>query len=125
MFLMLTPILACAMAFCPISAAKAVAAPAPMPCHQTAAMQEDAPITGGPMFALDCMGVDLFQADLQADFNAPDLSIDTIDYILADVTARYDFLRISSYSIRGPPFDDSPPYLNSTDLYLTTQRLRI
>ena len=119
--LMLTPVLTCAMAFCPLDVAQAAE---PKPCHQSAEKQADEP-QKGPMMALDCMGVDLFQPDVQVDITQPDLSVDHIDFVWADITANYDFLLTSGHFIRGPPFDDSPPHLNSTDLYLTTQRLRI
>ena len=119
--LMLTPVLTCVMAFCPMESAQAAE---PKPCHQSEEAQKDGQ-KGGPMFALDCMGVDLFQSGVQADIVQPDLSVDHIDFVWADITANYDFLLTSGHFIRGPPFDDSPPYLNSTDLYLTTQRLRI
>ena len=119
--LMLTPVLTCVMAFCPIESAQAAE---PKPCHQSDEAQKDGQ-KGGPMFALDCMGVDLFQPGVQADIVQPDLSIDHIDFAWADITPNYDFLLTSGHFIRGPPFGDSPPHLNSTDLYLTTQRLRI
>ncbi|MGN7439382.1 MAG: hypothetical protein ACTHOO_12150 [Alcanivorax sp.] len=119
--LMLTPVLTCVMAFCPLESAQAAE---PKPCHQSEEAQKDGQ-KSGPMFALDCMGVDLFQPGVQADIVQHDLSVDHIDFVWADITANYDFLLTSGHFIRGPPFDDRPPYLNSTDLYLTTQRLRI
>ena len=119
--LMLTPVLTCMMAFCPMQSAQAAES---KPCHQSEEAQKDGQ-KSGPMFALDCMGVDLFQQDVQTDVVQPDLSVDHIDFVWADLTPNYDFLLASGHFIRGPPFDDSPPHLNSTDLYLTTQRLRI
>lgn len=119
--LMLTPVLTCVMAFCPMQSAQAAE---PIPCHQSEEAQKDGQ-KSGPMFALDCMGVDLFQSGIPADLVQPDLSVDHIDFVWADITPHYDFLSASGHFIRGPPFDDSPPHLNNHDLYLTTQRLRI
>lgn len=120
-FLMLTPVLTCVMAFCPMQSAQAAE---PKPCHQSEEAQKDGQ-KSGPMFALDCMGVDLFQSDVQADVVQPDLSVDHIDFAWADLTPNYDSLLVSGHFIRGPPFDTSPSHLNNHDLYLTTQRLRI
>jgi len=119
--LMLTPVLTCVMAFCPIESAQAAE---PKPCHQSEQTQKDGQ-KSGPMFALDCMGVDLFQPGVQADILQPDLSPDHIDFVWADLTVNYNYSPASGHFIRGPPFDARPSYLNSTDLYLTTQRLRI
>lgn len=119
--LMLTPVLTCVMAFCPLESAQAAE---PKPCHQSEEDQKDGQ-KSGPMFALDCMGVDLFQPGVQADIVQPDLSVDYIDFVWADIAPKYDFFLASGHFIRGPPFGDSPPHLNNTDLYLTTQRLRI
>ena len=117
-FLMLTPVLTC---FCPMQSAQAAE---PKPCHHSEEAQKDGQ-KSGPMFALDCMGVDLFQSDVQADVVQPDLSVDHIDFAWADLTPNYDSLLVSGHFIRGPPFDTSPSHLNNHDLYLTTQRLRI
>lgn len=119
--LMLTPVLTCVMAFCPMQSAQAAEL---KPCHQSDDAQKDGQ-KSGPMFALDCMGVDLFQPDVQADLVQPDLSVNHIDFAWADITPDYGFLLTSGHFIRGPPFGASPPYLNNHDLYLTTQRLRI
>lgn len=119
--LMLTPVLTCVMAFCPLESAQAAE---PKPCHQSEEAQKDGQ-KSGPMFALDCMGVDLFQPGVQADIVQPDLSVDHIDFVWADITANYDFLLTSGHFIRGPPFQASPLHTNSTDLYLITQRIRV
>lgn len=119
--LMLTPALTCVMAFCPLQSALAAE---PKPCHQSEESQKDGQ-KNGPMFALDCMGVDLFQTDAQVDIVQPELLIYHIDFVWTDITPNYDFFLASSRFIRGPPFDASPPHTNNTDLYLTTQRLRI
>ncbi len=119
--LMLTPVLTCVMAFCLPESAQAAES---QPCHQSAKAQKDNQ-KSGPMFALDCMGVDLFQPGMQADIVQPDLSVDHIDFVWADITPNYDFLLTSGHFIRGPPFDASLPHFKSTGLYLTTQRLRI
>ncbi len=119
--LMLTPVLTCVMAFCPMQSAQAAE---PVPCHQS----QESPKVGqkiGPMFALDCMGVDLFQQDTQTDVVQPQQSLDHIDFVWVDLTSNYTALISSNLFIRGPPFDTGPARLNNHDLYLTTQRLRI
>lgn len=133
-FLMLTPVLTCVMAFCPLQSAQAADV---KPCHQqrdaatpdqqTPDMQNNMK-QSGPMFALDCMGVDLFQPDMHTDFvTQPDQSsVDYIDMTWVDLTSGYDFRLAARYSSRGPPFDlAGPPHLQQHDLYLTTQRLRL
>ena len=75
--LMLTPVLTCVMAFCPLESAQAAE---PKPCHQSEETKKNGQ-KSGPMFALDCMGVDLFQPDIQADIAQPDLSVDHIDFV--------------------------------------------
>ncbi|PJB72824.1 MAG: hypothetical protein CO093_02060 [Alphaproteobacteria bacterium CG_4_9_14_3_um_filter_47_13] len=120
-FLMLTTILTCAMVFCPLESAQAAEL---KPCHQSEEAQKDGQKTD-PMFALDCMGVDLFQQDVQADVMQPDQSLDQIYFAWADLISNYNALIGNSHFIRGPPFDASPLHINDHDLYLTTQRLRI
>lgn len=119
--LMLTPVLTCMMAFCPMQSAQAAE---PKPCHQSEEAQKDGQ-KSGPMFALDCMGIDLFQQDVQADAVQPDQSLDHIDFAWVDLTSNYNLLISANLFIRGPPFNTSPPHLNNHDLYLITQRLRI
>lgn len=119
--LMLTPVLTCVMAFCPMQSAQAAE---PEPCHQSEDAQKDGQ-KSSPMFALDCMGIDLFQQDVHADIAQPDQSLDHVDFVWADLTSNGNALISASLFIRGPPFDTSPPHLNTHDLYLTTQRLRI
>ena len=53
------------------------------------------------------------------------LTLEHIELAWVEASADYDFLLNSGHFIRGPPFDASPPHAVSTDLYLTTQRLRI
>ncbi len=119
--LIITPVLTCVMMFCVPESAQAAE---PQPCHQSAKAQKDNP-KSGPMFALDCMSVDLFQPGIQADIVQPDLSVDHIDFVWADIASSNDFLLTFRHFIRGPPFDTSPPHFKSTGLYLITQRLRI
>lgn len=111
-FLMLTPVLACAMAFCPTQAS---AADQP-PCHQT-------DNNDGPMLALDCMGVDLFQQEASNDIS-PDGSIDSAPYAWADLVTVYSFRPDNSNGIRGPPDWAAEPKTKPSIL-LTTQRFRI
>ncbi len=113
-FLMLTPVLACAMAFCPMQTAQAAEQE---PCHE--AEDNDS----GPMLALDCMGVDLFQQDVSNDIQ-PDSSVDSSSYVWADQVADYSFLPGSINSIRGPPDRGKQPQ-NQPSTILTTQRFRI
>ena len=73
MLIMLTPSLACAMTVCPMQKVKG----SDMSCHQSGE-------NGAPMLVLDCMGLDLFQQDVNNDFQ-PDQSIEKIDYVWADL----------------------------------------
>lgn len=114
-FLMLTPILTCAMAFCPMQVAQAAEQ---KPCHQSDDTKKD-----GPMFALDCMGVDLFQADVQTDVPVPD-GDDVLHFVWADLTAGDSFQPADIHGIRGPP-DGAGRTPNQPSLILTTQRFRI
>lgn len=111
--LMLTPALTCAMAFCPMQTAQAAGG---QPCHEA---DDDA----GLMLALDCMGVDLFQADVSNDVQ-PDLSVVSLDYVWADLVVAYNFQPNSINGIRGPP-DRSVVPQSQLSLILTTQRFRI
>ncbi len=111
--LMLTPVLMCAMAFCPMQAAQAADA---QPCHEADGHD-------GLMLAMDCMGVDLFQADVSNDIQ-PDLSLDSIDYAWVDLVAYYNFLPSNINGIRGPPDRAERPNTDPS-LILTTQRFRI
>lgn len=110
--LMLTPILACGMAFCPTMANAAEQEP----CHQT----DD---NDGVMLVVDCMGVDLFQQDASNDIQ-PDQSVDNIDYVWADLVADYSFKPDNINGIRGPPDRVIDPQ-SQPSLILTTQRFRI
>ncbi len=110
--LMLTPVLMCGMAFCPTMANAAEQ----QPCHQTDG-------NDGLMLVIDCMGVDLFQADVSNDIQ-PDLSVDSVDYASADLVADYNFLPSNINGIRGPPNKAERPNTNLS-LILTTQRFRI
>jgi len=110
--LMLTPVLMCGMAFCSTMASAAEQ----QPCHQT----DD---SGGPMLVVDCMGVDIFQRDVNNDIQ-PDLSVDSIDYAWADLVADYNFRSDNLNSIRGPP-DKIKRLQGQPSIILTTQRFRI
>jgi len=114
--IMLTPTLACAMTVCPMQSAQAEEQ---KPCHQSEDGKKD-----GPMLALDCMGVDLFQQDVQADVPQPDQSIYTIHFSWADLTTGYSFRPSDLHFIRGPP-DGSRRTPDQPSLILTTQRFRI
>ena len=119
-FLMLTPVLACGMAFCPMTAAAQVAMEEP--CHDMGNMEEKT--SKPPMLALDCMGVNLFQQDAQADVPQPQASVDIIHFAWADLTADYNFQPTAVHFIRGPPFDTERPQ-SQPSIILTTQRFRI
>ena len=120
MLLMFTPVLACAMAFCPMKSAQAAEME---PCHQSQEQSDDQ--QEGIMFALDCMGVDLFSKDLQSDVSQLDQEPDKVSFVWADITLNYSLFAIDSNHIRGPPFDANPPHNNNHNLYLTTQRFRV
>lgn len=115
-FLMLTPILACAMAFCPMKSAQAAQK---KPCHQSEDSKKD-----GPMLVFDCMGVDLFQQDVKVDVPQPDSFVDTIHFAWADLVVDYNFQPADAHNIRGPPFDTERPQSHAS-IILTTQRFRI
>lgn len=119
--LMLTPVLTCVMAFCPMQSAQAAE---PKPCHQSEESQKDGQKTG-PMFALDCMGIDLFQQDVQADVVQPDQSLDHINFAWFDLTSNYNALMSTSLFIRGPPPDWLALSRTQPSILLTTQRFRI
>ncbi len=111
--LMLTPVLACGMAFCPTMASAAE----DQPCHESGDMDK----SSAPMLVIDCMGVDLFQQDISSDIQ-PDLSADNIDYALADLTTEHYFQSNNINNIRGPP---DRPSNTKPSIILTTQRFRI
>ena len=115
--LMLTPVLACAMTFCPMQSAQAAE---PEPCHETGDKDTGAEL---PMLALDCMGIDLFSQDMSVDY-ALDQQADAPDFTWANLTTEYDFNEGHDNAIRGPP-----DWLHITQtrpsLILTTQRFRI
>jgi len=122
-FMIFTLSLACSMSVCPAMAQsiKFNQHSATLPCHNEKLSDQDQ--NPGPMVFSDCIGVDLFQADTSVD-STPDLTMDHIDFLWADISATYDLSDEKAYVIRGPPFSD-PPHLNDSLLYLTTQRLRI
>lgn len=113
--LMLTPVLACAMTFCPMQSAQAAE---PEPCHETE--DKGAKL---PMLALDCMGIDLFAQDISFDYQ-PDQQLDTLDFTWVNLTTEYDFNVGHDNAIRGPP-DWSHISQTQPSLILTTQRFRI
>lgn len=114
--LMLMPSLACAMTYCPMQSAQAEEQ---KPCHQSEDGKKD-----GPMLTLDCLGVDLFQQDAQADVPQPQSSVDIINFAWADLAADYNFLPVNIHGIRGPP-DWAERTPNQPSIILTTQRFRI
>lgn len=114
--LMLMPSLACAMTYCPMQSAQAEEQ---KPCHQSEDGKKD-----GPMLTLDCLGVDLFQQDAQADVPQPQSFVDIINFAWADLAADYNFLPVNIHGIRGPP-DWAERTPNQPSIILTTQRFRI
>lgn len=117
--LMLTPVLACAMTFCPMQSAQAAE---PMPCHESKGQSENkSPEL--PMLVLDCMGIDLFAQGTSVDYQ-PDQQLNTIDFTWADLSTKYDFSQSTSNTIRGPPnwlqISQTQP-----SIILTTQRFRV
>ncbi len=115
MFLMLTPILTCAMTFCPMQSAQAAGSES---CHD---MEDEG--AEPPMFSIDCMGIDLFQQDTNHDFQ-PDLVLTSIDPVWSDLVADYNFRPEYINSIRGPPDKFIEPR-GQPSIILNTQRFRI
>lgn len=111
---MFTPILMCGMAFCP-TMANAAGQPS---CHQADDNDRDS-----LMLAIDCMGVDLFQASVSSDIQ-PDQSADSVSYVWADLVAGYSVQIDTINGIRGPP-DKVERLQNQLSIILTTQRFRI
>lgn len=114
---LLTPSLVCGMAFCPIQSAQAAIKTAPPPCHQ--AKPEKAK---GLMFALDCMGVDLFAGDGTHVLKIPDfLPVAVVFPAFVNVFAP-SHVDLSHADIRGPP-PDRP--VSSSSFFVSTTRLLI
>ena len=113
MLIMLTPSLACAMAFCPMQKTEA----SEMSCHES---NDNGNIL---MLALDCMGVDLFQKDVSNDIN-PDQSTEKIDLVWIDLQNQTSAQLRSAHEIRGPP-ERLDIAQTRPSIILTTQRLRI
>jgi hypothetical protein len=113
--LMLTPVMACAMTFCPMQSAQAAE---PEPCHETEDKGAEL-----PMLVFDCMGVDLFAQDVSFDYQL-DQQLDTIDFAWADLTTEYNLYGRHGNAIRGPP-DWLHISQTQPSLILTTQRFRI
>lgn len=123
MLLMFTPILACAMSICPIKpASAALSVGQNPPCHKSEG--ESKVKSGSPMFALDCMNVDLFQQDVSSDFQ-PSTSLHTLDYVWAHSLFDEALTLTSLDMIRGPPFYESGLSRIEPPILLTTQRFRI
>lgn len=113
--IMLTPSLACAMAY---DMSLPAAQEAQEPCHKSAEKRTDE----GPVLIVDCLGVDLFQQHASDDIQ-PDLSFDIIDFGWQDFTS--DTLNAGhSNSIRGPPVQMAAAS-NPPSVILTTQRFRL
>ncbi len=123
MLVMLTPSLACAMTYCPMQQVQttmsAADMPADMPCHNKTSDK-----SGGPMLALDCMGIDLFLNDVASDIQ-PFAALDSVDYGFIDLFDHQAALLQKSRFIRGPPHEWGEAYKRSSAIILTTQRLRI
>lgn len=125
--LMLTPALACMMAFCPMQTAQAAIQ---KPCHDmphmtsmdNMAIKKETPKT--PMLALDCMGVDFFSQVTVIDYSI-DQPVIIVSYpSWIDLTAHYDVQADARDIIRGPP---DWPQISQTQppVFLTTQRFRV
>ena len=113
--LMLTPVLACAMTFCP---SQAEAATPEMPCHEP-----DKPST--PMLALDCMGIDLFQQDFNDTAFLIDQTVDKTDMPWIVMASVHKAQTSSFKSIRAPPFDPFEHMQTAPPPLITTQRIRL
>ncbi|MGM0421498.1 MAG: hypothetical protein ACQEQL_00210 [Pseudomonadota bacterium] len=113
--IMLTPSLACAMAY---DMSLPAAQETQEPCHKSAEKKTDE----GPVLIVDCLGVDLFQQQADEDVG-PDLSFDIIDF--DGYVSNADSLNTGhSNSIRGPPVQLSAAY-HPPSVILTTQRFRL
>jgi len=111
------------MSFCPMQTKAAKLAiqsksNAP-PCHKANKQSTDCDL----MSIVDCSGLDL--AKIDSGDHKIIKNISHIDFVWVDITPNDDFFLTAGQFIRGPPFGDIPPHLNSSDLYLTTQRLRV
>jgi hypothetical protein len=126
MLVMLTPSLACAMTYCPMQQVQTATSgmdmaqdmPHDMPCHKAGTQ------SGGPMLALDCMGVDLFLNDVVSDVQ-PLAALDFVSYGFIDLFDSQAVMLQNSRSIRGPPNHWAEPLTFSSAIILKTQRLRI
>ena len=111
--LMLTPVMVCAMAYCPMQSAQAADV---MPCHD---MDDNESLT----LAIDCMGGDIsFVTDDEVEL--PDLSLTDVTYdpILASETMLP--AAIHNDPIRGPPQLHIHPAERNI-LFQKSQRIRI
>lgn len=120
MILMLTPVMVCGMAFCPMSAAQAaMKSEQQMPCHQS---QDDS--QGAPMMVMDCMGVDFFHSDVISDTSVPDQAVSLIHFVYEDLSQKSHSQFSYRNAIRGSPFGDDTVQINQS-IVLTTHRIRI
>lgn len=118
--LLLMPTMACAMSTCPINAEEQNAEQQ-MPCHP--GMSEQSNADDMVMTILECMGLELFQTNVDYDAHLK-TSLDQSDVVWAHLVADYTFDGREANVIRGPPRHlNVDPSQHS--LYLKTQRLRI
>ncbi|MBI4031894.1 MAG: hypothetical protein HY370_09475 [Proteobacteria bacterium] len=119
MLVMLTPGMACGMAFCAHEAQAAAGDGNEMPCHDAGGKSG----AGGVMLQNDCAKADLSTADDAAQVGKPDLSAG-FHIAWADAPVEpHGILKSSSAVIRGPPLFNAaaaswPP------VFLTTLRIR-
>lgn len=78
----------------------------------------------GPMFVLDCMGIDLSNSGVQVDMPHPHIALDLLHHIWAVSTEEFGSHPEDVDTIRGPP-DEIVRASHETPLILTTQRFRI
>lgn len=117
LFALLTPSLVCGMAFCPIQSAQAAVKTDPPPCHEAKSTPSK-----GPMFVLDCMGVDLFSGSSAHVLTPPDLTPAIVAFPVFESIIGIDRVALIHLPIRGPPPND---LVSSSFFFASTTRLLI
>ncbi len=117
--LTLMPVMACAMSCCPmqVEASQSIK----MPCHSN----NDSAKTQAIMIMADCMGVDLFSADLTDDIpQASNIILDYVSFVWADLNDFKNIDYLQNNSIRAPP-ELVNKFTRHTPVILTTSRIRV
>lgn len=127
---LLTPLLACAMVFCPVRNAQAALSTVATPCHTAPNTAQDSAQDSAqdtertaPMLALDCLGVDLFKAGASQQIDLPNLAALAVDFAPLDLSVPPLSGGGERPVPRGPPPPDAPP--TSAAFFAETTRLLI